>query len=97
MVELPTRTVFEVHRGTKFRLEEEPGSALELELVEVTMMRGASDPRGRPFSLLFRGPAAPLLPQRIYAMEHERLGRLEIFIVPIGRDAAGVRYEAVFN
>jgi hypothetical protein len=41
----------------------------------------------------FRGPSLPVLPQRIYALEHRTLGRLEIFLVPIG---AG-QYEAIFT
>ncbi len=50
-----------------------------------------------PFSVWFVGPAEPVLPQRIYAMELGALGRLEIFIAPIERVPAGVRYEANFN
>jgi hypothetical protein len=49
------------------------------------------------FSLEFLGPPGPLLPQRIYCLEHPRLGRLEIFLVPLGREDRGVRYEAVFG
>jgi hypothetical protein len=30
-------------------------------------------------------------------MEHERLGSVEIFIVPIRKDGEGIYYEAVFN
>jgi hypothetical protein len=49
------------------------------------------------FSLEFLGPPGPLLPQRIYRLEHARLGTLEIFLVPLGRENRGVRYEAVFG
>ncbi len=49
------------------------------------------------FSLHFRGPATPVLPQRIYRLDHPELGALEIFLVPIRRDAAGITYEAVFT
>ena len=67
----------------------------ELELTEVEPL--ASTARGDGFSLLFRGPRAPLLEQRIYGLEHARLGRLEIFLVPIGPDAKGQRYQAIFS
>jgi hypothetical protein len=50
-----------------------------------------------PFTLVFRGPPEPLLPQRIYRLEHDFIGALEIFLVPIGQDADGVAYEAVFG
>lgn len=50
-----------------------------------------------PFSLLFHGPLAPVLPQQTYALEHLALGQQEIFLVPLGPDAIGMRYEAVFT
>ncbi len=49
------------------------------------------------FSLVFTGPSEPVLVQRTYRLVHDELGDLDIFIVPIGRDDTGVRYEAVFN
>ena len=45
---------------------------------------------------LFRGPMTPLLPQRIYPLEHAQLGVFELFLVPIGPDQHGMCYEAVF-
>ncbi|MDO8189397.1 hypothetical protein Q5424_26565 [Conexibacter sp. JD483] len=58
---------------------------------------GAGDDAARqPFALRFRVPFATVLPQQIFPLRHERLGTLEIFLVPIGQDADGVRYEAVF-
>lgn len=49
-----------------------------------------------PFSLLFHGPRETVLPQRIYRVEHDELGPIEIFLVPLGPDQRGMRYEAVF-
>ena len=73
-----------------------------LELTEAVPLRSRpQDPSGNlrsePFSLLFRGPLTPLLPQRIHRLAHPELGTLEIFIVPVGPDGAGQRYEAIFN
>jgi hypothetical protein len=66
--------------------------AFDAQLVEVTGI--PREPGGRaPFSLVFQGGPNPPLPQRIYRVEHERLGALEIFLVPIAAD----RYEAVFT
>jgi len=72
---------------------------IELLLFEVKR-RGGSDPardRREPFSLLFRGPLAPVLPQQIYPLGNETLGEVALFLVPIGPDADGMVYEAVFN
>ena len=53
-------------------------------------------PRTEPFALTF--VSAPDLEQRMYELEHESLGRLDIFLVPLGPGPDGrARYEAVFN
>jgi hypothetical protein len=84
--------------GERFLVRLEPGEATELELVEAAEV-GPPPQSGQrtPFSLAFRGPTNPVLPQRIHAFSHDELGTFEIFIVPIGRDESGTSYEAVFN
>jgi hypothetical protein len=60
--------------------------------------RGAATAgRRTPFALLFGGPLQPIMPQRTYTLDHERLGSFELFIVPIGPEGAMMRYEAVFG
>lgn len=74
---------------------------LRAELVEVALLGEAPTrqgaPQRAPFSIILRGPMRPILPQRIYRIEHEQMGALDIFIVPIGPDQAGMCYEAIFN
>lgn len=87
--------------GEVFVLDDRQAGRLDLELLEArTIDAGApasgSDGTRAPFSLLFRGPLEPALPQRIYRLEHEAVGALEIFIVPVARDASGVHYQAIF-
>ncbi|MFI5120546.1 MAG: DUF6916 family protein [Thermoanaerobaculia bacterium] len=95
MLDRLTREDFLPRVGETFRVAE---SGADLVLIEATAFSGAgAGPRKAPFSLFFRGPKQPVLPQRIWALENEALGRLEIFLVPIGPDADGMRYEAVFN
>jgi len=84
---------FAEHLHSAFRLSD-ASAMLELELVEVT---DASNARQVNFSLLFRGPLRPPLAQQIYPFEHDRLGRFDLFIVPVQRDAHGMYYEAVVN
>lgn len=83
--------------GERFRMPS-GDSELELELVSAEAL-GEPGQAGRrqPFSLVFRGPRAQALPQRIHRLESERLGVLEIFLVPIEPDPGGRRYEAVFS
>lgn len=50
-----------------------------------------------PFSLIFRGSSPIVLPQKIYSLTNATIGRLDLFLVPVGRDAGGVLYQALFN
>ena len=70
-------------------------SRLSLVLEEANAL-GQSMREGGSFSLLFRGPLEPLLPQGIYTLRHEG-DPIDIFLVPIGQDPGGTRYEAIFN
>ncbi|MGE5477130.1 MAG: DUF6916 family protein [Bacteroidales bacterium] len=51
------------------------------------------------FSIIFRGSSPDLLlNQGIFALRHEELGRLELFMVPIGQLPDGnFRYQACFG
>ena len=102
---------FRGHQGTRFRLTggSPPGGSpvtIETELVEVTEHVDSAPGTFRaPFSVLFHGPLQPVMPQGIYRVEHEQLGTLELFIVPVGPDEprapgqgpTAMCYEAVFG
>jgi hypothetical protein len=81
--------------GDAFELDAGGESPLALVLVEAAP---AGEPHAAraPFSLAFDGPSQPLLPQAIYPLKHAALGVLEIFIVPLARNASATRYEAIF-
>ena len=98
MLEKLTLRDFFERVGERFRVVG-PDAPVVLALVEaIDLSRpGAPGSRRSPFSLVFRGPLSPVMPQHTYPLEHPALGRLEIFLVPIGPDASGMRYEAVFN
>ena len=81
--------------NSKFRLQLDGSNWLELELIEVSELKAL---RGQEmFSIEFRCRSNEVLPQRIYRLEHENLGQLDLFLVPIRKDEQGVYYEAVFN
>jgi hypothetical protein len=87
--------------GQTFQVSTDGGPSISAELVEATegTEGGGAGPDGQSrqqFALVFRGPREPVLTQATYAVEHDELGRLEIFLVPIGPDGSGMRYEAVF-
>ncbi len=75
---------------------EHEGHSISLNVVE-TRDLPARSPRAAPFAMVLEGPATPLLSQAIYSVVHPRHGRLELFVVPLSRDAAHARYEVIFN
>ena len=94
----PTLDEFRERLDDIFLLRAEP-LTIEVKLTEAEPI-GSPRPdaaRRQPFSLVFTGPQQPLLPQAIYRLEHPEMGELDIFLVPIGSDPEGTRYEAVFN
>jgi hypothetical protein len=87
--------------GESFDIAPGDGSSMLLELAEAVQGAepGGPGPDGQQrlqFSLVFRGPLTPALPQRAYRLTHADLGELELFLVPIARDGDGMRYEAAF-
>jgi hypothetical protein len=90
MPDLEALTVsdFEPLLHQRFRIAD----SFDADLVGITEI--PREPGGRgPFSLVFAGGPTPPLPQGIYAVEHDDLGAIDIFLVPIAPD----RYEAVFT
>jgi len=79
-----------------FQLRLPDGYVISLTLANVSVLSSA--PRQRQaFSLVFSGPRIPRLPQGTYQLEHQEMGFLEIFIVPIRETAEERHYEAVFS
>jgi hypothetical protein len=94
-----TEEEFSQHLNTKFHLNLDGESQIDLELVEVKGYASKANEQSgmERFSAFFRGPTNPYLPQRVYLLQHDRMGKFENFLVPIAQDDQGFRYEAVFN
>jgi hypothetical protein len=85
--------------GHAFRIWFEPELPVDADLLSATDLgddRGSPGGR-RPFSLEFLTRVDRVYPQGTYRVQHDELSEFELFIVPIGADADGVRYEAVFT
>ncbi len=91
-----TLDTFAAHAGSTFLLQA-PKGAVPLELVKVTALGHGVPGRREPFSLLFLGPDASHVEQRTWSLEHDALGRLEIFLVPVGPSEGRMAYEAIFS
>ena len=87
--------------GSTFQIEWSPQEISPVELIEAAPLNSTArhDKRGRPagFSLLFRDQRGGHRPQGTYPVSHEAVGTVAIFLVPIGPDELGERYEAIFN
>jgi hypothetical protein len=93
-----TGELFEQHVGETFSITG-ASAPIHFTLIGANIhSTGNSAASGRkPFSIIFRGPLDPPLSQAIYPLAHPGLGELEIFLVPVGADESGMRYEAVFS
>jgi hypothetical protein len=90
-----TAATFAPLRGDRFRVA--PGDSPEFEVELIQVAEGAAGESRTQFALLFRGGPDSPLGQRIYRLDHDQLGELDLFLVPLGRDEVGQRYEAVFT
>ena len=83
-------SAFEPHVGEAFTLWA-AGVPVPLVLDAVSRVAGSDD----SFALAFHAAAA--LGQGTYPVEHATVGRMVLFLVPVGHDASGALVEAVFN
>lgn len=97
MLQSLTKETWEIHLNGAFQADIDAGRSLEMRLIEVSGYGRRPDAAREAYSLVFRGPKQPLLAQCIYSLRHELMGQLEIFLVPIGPDSEGMRYEAIFT
>ncbi|HUD47750.1 MAG TPA: hypothetical protein VMR33_13030 [Candidatus Baltobacteraceae bacterium] len=93
--------------NTPFRIEAGAGRTIEVTLAEVKIrqdrplkrgQRPPHDARNEKFSLIFSGSRADLVQQNTYPVAHEKLGRFDLFLVPINtRNPAKIDYQALVN
>jgi hypothetical protein len=95
MLEKLTREIFARHLNTQFQVGGEATHSAALELVEANAT--PAPPGYEAFSIVFRGPSDPLLPQGMHCFHHDAIGTFDLFAVPIRRNQHGLYYEAVFN
>jgi hypothetical protein len=95
--ELLTIEQFDDKIGQAFALDEAGAPAIPLTLTEAKALRNYTNAKRTPFSLMFTTTGDFILPQRMYALRHEVLGPLSIFLVPLSHEGGTTTYQAVFN
>lgn len=99
MSEFQTEEEFRQHLNTPFRLQVNAPKPIDLTLVGVESRPSeATEQQGMErFSVFFLGSPEFLLPQSTYRVAHPEMGEFDVFLVAIGKEADGYRYEAVYN
>lgn len=90
-------TDFVPHLNSKFTIHAD-SEQIDSILINVDLKNAQGDDNNEmSFSIIFQTPKDTSLLQRVYTVEHENMGELDIFLVPIGANVDGLQYEAVFN
>ena len=94
-----TIELFQPRVGEPFRVIVDEKWEMPTRLSEVSVWghEEAKTRQRHPFSLIFHARPDAVIPQAIYRIENANLEPFEAFLVPIGPDEGGMRYEAVFT
>jgi hypothetical protein len=95
MLEVLKISDFAEQVNSKFQMHIDEATAFELELVEANKHGATESPY--QFSLKFAAPHTAPISQGLYRLDHEKMGELQLFLVPIAKDNQWLYYEAVFN
>jgi hypothetical protein len=88
-------TMLAEYVGEQFDVLDDPEKVFCLTLTHI--VEHAKTERQETFSIFFHGPLDSYMLQGMHKLKHNHLGELGIFLVPIGQDQDGFKYEAVFN
>lgn len=89
---------FEPLKNQPFIIQFTPEVKLPADLIEVKETENYLHGDRTPFFIVFRTEQKDrFYPQGIYDVVHPTKGLISIFLVPLGPDAKGMRYEAVFS
>jgi len=96
---MQTEAEFSKQVNTKFQVLVDAPQPIELTLVSVKARKiEAHEEAGMErFSAMFMGPSEIFLPQQTYRVSHPEMGEFDVFLVALGPDPEGFRYEAVYN
>lgn len=97
------KSLFEGREGWVFHLQDSSDAIVPLTLTRVEspgqrILQQAREQGVRePFSVLFRGPLEPYLSQQMVVLNHQEIGEVELFLVPVNQDESGYYYEAILG
>lgn len=97
MLETLTKENWEAYLNETFKIDLDGQGELDVQLTKITGNGRRRNGHREGYALEFAGPLEPRLIQRIYKIGHERMGQLEIFLVPVASMDGKIYYEAVFT
>jgi hypothetical protein len=81
-----------------FEIQFEESKNLQAELIDVLEFSNNGQSNRVPFSITFRTQQKnEYYQQATYIISADKFGRIPIFLVPIGPDSIGMKYEAIFS
>jgi hypothetical protein len=99
MSEIFTMETFLPRVGEVFHVVVNEQEELLMLLTEVAALadEGSSVRRRQPFALIFHAAPGSYVPQDTYRVENDAMEPFDCFIVPLGPDKAGARFEAIYT
>jgi len=100
MQELPILNVtdFKPFLNQVFQIQFEKDKILEATLLEINEHPPIEGIERVPFTLIFRtAQKDSYYLQNTFTLEHPNHGSLPLFLIPIGPDEMGMKYQAIFN
>lgn len=101
MQALPGYDDFERVVGTRFTVaavvDDDTDQLFEVDLRLHAISERIRTAGAESWSLEFRGPAEFVFEQGMASLDHDRFGRLDLMIVPLGPRDGEMSYEAVFT
>lgn len=95
LIELPGKDQFSENLDSTFRAKLDDGQAIDFQLFKLETK--ISNSFQECFSLLFRAPVDAPPFQNMFRLEHDKLGVMDLFLVPIKKKEDCLVFEAVFN
>ena len=87
------------HVGQVFSAVVSESHELRMVLSEIAALPSDASPlrRRQPFALVFHAAPDAYLPQQTYQVHGPGMDPFDCFLVPIGPDANGMRFEAIYS
>lgn len=92
---LPEKGQFLEHLDSTFRARLEDGQVFNLHFYKLDST--ISNDIQEAFSLLFRAPLDMPPFQNMFHVEHDKMGEMDLFLVPVSKKDDCLVFEAVFN